>query len=107
MKDKRRSKLVPTLEGKPWLVSEAAAAAVERPEVSVREAKDNLSSLLERAANGEDIVVTSDGAPRAMIVRYRPRITGRPFKPNLAMLRAMPMTSDSTELIRRMRDDGF
>ena len=105
VKGKRRSKRAPTLAAKPWLVNEAAAA--ERPVVSVREAKDNLSSLLERAANGEDIVVTSDGKPRAMIVRFRPRVTGRPFEPNLAMLRAMPMTSDSTEIIRRMRDDGF
>lgn len=92
---------------KSWLASEAAAAYGQRTEVSVREAKDNLSGLLERAANGEDIVVTSDGHPKAMLVRFKPRITGKPFKPNLELLRSMPMTADSTETIRQMRDSGY
>ena len=36
--------------------------------VNVREAKDQPSGLLERAARGEKIIVTSDGRPKAMIV---------------------------------------
>lgn len=95
------------IPGKEWLVHEAAAAYGTRTEVSVREAKDNLSSLLERAANGEDIVVTSDGQPKAMIVRYKIRVTGKPFKPDREWTRSMPMTEDSTEMIRKMRDEGF
>lgn len=99
------SEIVPGL--KPWMVQEAQAAYNEPTEVSVRVAKDQLSALLERAAQGEDIVVTSDGKPKAMIVRYRPVITGRPAKSLRELRRAMPMTPDSTELIREMRDGGF
>lgn len=43
-----------------------------RTEVSVREAKDQLSALLQRAEAGEEIVITSDGEPKAMLVRHRP-----------------------------------
>jgi prevent-host-death family protein len=86
---------------KPWMVEEAQTAYAEPAEVSVRTAKDQLSSLLERAAQGEDIVITSDGKPKAMIVRYRPVITGKP-----ALRRTMPVTPDSTGMIRAERDSG-
>jgi prevent-host-death family protein len=92
---------------KPWMVQEAQAAYGEPAEVSVRTAKDQLSSLLERASQGEDIVITSDGKPKAMIVRYRPVITGRPARSLREMRRAMPMTPDSTAMIREMRDSGY
>jgi prevent-host-death family protein len=75
--------------------------------LGVREAKDQLSSLLQRAADGEEIIITSDGVPTAMIVRYRPVVRGKPFKPHWELLRSMPMTSDSTALIRKMRDSGY
>jgi prevent-host-death family protein len=91
---------------KPWMVEEAQAAYAEPAEVSVRTAKDQLSSLLERAAQGEDIVITSDGKPKAMIVRYRPVITGKPAQSLRALRRSMPVTPDSTELIRAERDSG-
>jgi prevent-host-death family protein len=92
---------------KDWRVQEAQAACAEPVAVSVRMAKDQLSSLLERAAQGEDIVITSDGKPKAMIVRYRPRIIGQPAKSLRAMRRLMPMTPDSTVMIREMRDSGY
>ena len=92
---------------KSWMVQEAQAASAEPVEVSVRTAKDQLSSLLERAAQGEDIVITSDGKPKAMIVRYRPVITGKPAGSMAALRRSMPMTPDSTEEIRETRDSGY
>src|SRR5476651_1293055 len=85
---------------------DAAAYGLKRDVLGVREAKDQLSQLLQRAAAGEEIVITSDGTPTAMIVRYKPVIRGKPFKPNWALLRSMPMTSDSTKLIREERDSG-
>ena len=85
---------------------DAAAYGLRRDVLGVREAKDQLSSLLQRAAGGEEIVITSDGTPTAMIVRYKPVIRGKPFKPNWALLRSMPMTSDSTPHIRAERDSG-
>jgi prevent-host-death family protein len=92
---------------KPWMVQEAQTAYREPVEVSVRTAKDQLSSLLERAAQGQDIVITSDGKPKAMIVRYRPVITGKPAKSLRELRRSMPVTPDSTEMIRESRDSGF
>src|SRR5687767_10599062 len=92
---------------KPWMVQEAQRATYGEPvEVSVRVAKDQLSSLLERAAQGEDIVITSDGKPKAMIVRYRPVITGKPAKSLRELRKTMPMTPDSTEMVRAERDSG-
>jgi prevent-host-death family protein len=108
MKKKTKTKALPeAVPGKEWVLHEAAVAYGKRTEVSVREAKDGLSGLLERAANGEEIVVTSDGQPKAMIVRYRIRVTGKPFKPDREWIRSMPMTQDSTEMLRKMRDEGF
>ena len=91
---------------KPWMVRESQSAMAAPLEVSVRTAKDQLSSLLERAAQGEEIVITSDGKPKAMIVRYRPVIIGKPAKSTAALRAGMPMTPDSTALIREMRDSG-
>ena len=91
---------------KSWMVREAQAAYGEPVEISVRAAKDQLSSLLERAAQGEDIVITSDGKPKAMIVRYRPVITGKPAKSLRELRKSMPVTPDSTEMIRKVRDSG-
>src|SRR3954465_4500064 len=88
---------------KTWMVQEAQAAYGAPVEVSVRTAKDQLSALLERAAQGEEIVITSDGKPKAMIVRYRPLISGKPAKSMAALRRSMPMTPDSTALVREMR----
>ena len=98
----------PEYKDKAQEVREAAAAyGLRRDVLGVREAKDQLSSLLQRAANGEEIVITSDGVPTAMIVRYKPVIRGKPFKPNWEHLRSMPMTPDSTPGIRAERDSGF
>jgi prevent-host-death family protein len=90
------------------MVQEAQQAAYGEPvEVSVRTAKDQLSSLLERAAQGEEIVITSDGKPKAMIVRYRPVITGKPAKSLRELRKTMPVTPDSTVIVREERDSGF
>lgn len=92
----------------PKQIKEAAAAyGIRRDVVSVREAKDQLSGLLQRAALGEEIVITSDGQPRAMIVRYRPVLRGKPWQSLKAFRATMPLTPDSTPLIREMRDSGY
>ena len=89
-------------------IREAAAAyGIKRDVVSVREAKDQLSGLLQRAARGEQIVITSDGLPKAMIVRYRPVLRGKPWQSLKAFRDTQPMQPDSTPMIRAMRDEGF
>lgn len=83
---------------------EELAVMRRRTEVSVREAKDQLSSLLQRAAAGEEIVITSDGEPTAMLVRFRPRPSGKPWT-SLAQFRAaQPLQPDSTAAISELRD---
>ena len=92
----------------PQQIREAAAAyGIRRDVVSVREAKDQLSALLQRAARGEQIVITSDGEPKAMIVRYRPVLHGKPWQSLKAFRDTMPLTPDSTPLIRADRDSGY
>lgn len=50
-------------------------------QVNLYEAKTKLSDLVERAANGEDIVIAKSGRPRVWLVpvveRSAPRIPGR------------------------------
>jgi prevent-host-death family protein len=92
----------------PTMIKEAAAAyGLKREVVSVREAKDGLSGLLQRAARGEQIVITSDGRPRAMIVRYRPVVRAKPWRSLRELRESMPMAPDSTPMIRELRDSGY
>jgi prevent-host-death family protein len=46
-------------------------------EVSVYEAKTHLSKLLDRAASGEDVVITRNGRPVARLVPAQRRNTPR------------------------------
>lgn len=75
--------------------------------VNVREAKDQLSSLLDRAERGERIVVTSDGRPKAMIVRYRPMVQGAKWTSHRALREKTLIVEDSTPFIRAERDSGY
>ena len=89
-------------------IREAAAAyGVKCDVVSVREAKDQLSNLLYRASRGEQIVITSDGLPKAMIVRYRPAVHGAKWTSRRALRQKTPLSEDSTPIIREMRDSGY
>jgi prevent-host-death family protein len=110
MKRKRQIRLTyPEAKAEKFAIEEAAAAyGVECAVFNVREAKDQLSSLLDRAAKGEQIVVTSDGQPKAMIVRYRPIIRGAPWTSLRALREKYPMSKeDSTQAIREERDSGY
>lgn len=90
------------------MVEEAAAEMLRRrTTVSVREAKDQLSALIARVASGEEVVITSDGEPKATLVRYRPVVGGKPWQPLDAFRAKMPMTPDSTPILREMRDSGY
>ncbi len=89
------------------ILDETVAAPRQRASVSVREAKDQLSALLQRVANGEEIVVTSDGAPKAMLVRFRPIMGGKPWRPLGAFLADQPMGPDSAQAVRAERDSRY
>ena len=81
-------------------------AGLEEPAlvVNVRAAKDQLSSLLEAAARGDEVVITSDGRPKAKLVAIQGR--RRPFRMHWSWLRAQPMSVGlrAEELIREDRD---
>ena len=76
---------------------------------SVAEAKNSLSSLIDRALEGEDVVITRHGQP---VVELRP--VRRPARPMTAadvdwlaarrVGRKMPAL-DAAELISQMRDE--
>jgi len=109
----KKSKLVEALRARrgvvsPGMVEEASAEILRRrATVSVREAKDQMSALLARVAVGDEIVITSDGKPKAMLVRYRPVVGGRAWRSLKEFRAAMPVTPDSTGLVRADRDSGF
>lgn len=108
MKPRKAAAYIQAAPETPEQIREAAAAyGIRRDVVAVREAKDQLSSLLQRAARGEQIVITSDGEPKAMIVRYRPVLRGKPWKSLAAFRATQPLQPDSTPLIREDRDSGY
>jgi len=108
MKKKEAGTKYPEPVDTAMMVQEAARdVGLQRDVVSVREAKDSLSSLLQRAAAGEEIVITSDGQPKAMIVRYKPVIIGAPARSRRELRATMTMGKDSTAAIRAERDKGY
>jgi prevent-host-death family protein len=109
MNRKRRVRSTyPEAKAQERAIKEAAAAyGVECDVVNVREAKDQLSSLLDRAERGEQIVVTSDGRPKAMIVRYRPMILGARWTSRRSLRQKTSASDDSTPIIREMRDLSY
>src|SRR5437762_10086992 len=83
------------------------AVTVEPPaplQINVRAAKDNLSNLLEEASRGNEIVITSDGIPKAKLVPVQ--MERKKFKVDWELLHSMPVTPGPTseELIRQDRD---
>ena len=71
---------------------------------NVRTAKARLSELLERAAAGEEIVITSGGRPKAKLVALEAS-PPPPFRVNRALLRGRPKKAWRAEvLVREERD---
>jgi prevent-host-death family protein len=108
MKNKRRIRSTyPEAKAQEMEIMEAAAAyGIKCDVVNVREAKDQLSSLLDRAADGERIVITSDGMPKAMIVRYRPVVAGAKWTSHRELRKLTAVVEDSTQILWDERDSG-
>lgn len=70
---------------------------------SVRTAKAKLSELLERAAAGEEVVITSDGRAKAKLIAVREH---PPFRVNRALLRRRTAPAPRAEEIVREERDG-
>ena len=90
------------------MVRESAAAyGIDCEVVNVREAKDQLSRLLDRASKGCRVVITSDGRPKAMIVRFRSMVAGSKWAPHAELRARTLVREDSSLFIRKERDGGF
>ena len=75
--------------------------------ISVRAAKAHLSGLLEEVAGGREIVITSDGTPKARLVPMTTETQRKPFLGTREHLKKMPPwrggpTAD--EIVREDRD---
>lgn len=73
--------------------------------INVRAAKDQLSSLLEQAAAGHEVIITSDGRPKAKLVPVKPAL--KAFRVDWALLRSMKPKSgakSAEEIVREDRD---
>src|SRR5689334_21414528 len=76
---KRKAFKYPPAKGGAAALKEAATLEPPAPTViNVRAAKDQLSSLLEQAASGHEVIITSDGMPKAKLVPVRP--ARKPFR---------------------------
>ena len=75
--------------------------------ISVRAAKAHLSGLLEEVARGREVVITSDGKPKARLVPMDSETQQKPFSGTREHLKTMPPWRGgltSTEIIRADRD---
>ena len=103
---KRKPFKYPPVSAEPMILKEAAAALEETELiVNVRAAKDQLSSLLEQAARGNEVIITSDGEPKARLVPIRTRRA--PFRMDWELIRSMPMgrpAPTAEQIVREDRD---
>ena len=87
------------------VLREVAWLEPQSTSINVRAAKDQLSSLLEQASRGAEIIITSDGHPKARLVPVRSH--GKPYSVDWKWLRDQPLVSGpSAEALIRIDRDG-
>jgi prevent-host-death family protein len=64
----------------PMLLREAVALPGIGLSIPVRAAKAKLSALLEMVAGGQEVTITSDGKPKARLVKAEARERGKVFQ---------------------------
>lgn len=104
---KKKTFSYPPVKAAPTVLRETAAELEEPTRVvNVRAAKDQLSSLLEEAASGNEVIITSDGVPKAKLVPVRGQ--RRRFRVDWALLNSMPAVdgAPTSEAIVRADRDG-
>src|SRR2546427_12499501 len=107
MKIKRKTfKYSAPVPEEPQMLNETMSVLELPPplQINVRAAKNSLSGLLEEASRGHEIIITSDGKPKAKLVPVE--MKRKRFKLDWELLRSMPVTSGPTaeEIIREDRD---
>ncbi|MBK9139150.1 MAG: type II toxin-antitoxin system Phd/YefM family antitoxin [Verrucomicrobia bacterium] len=75
--------------------------------IPVRAAKAKLSALLELVASGQEVTITSDGEPKAVLLPLSKRPPRKVFTGTWEHLQKMPMQTEgpfAEEIIRADRD---
>jgi prevent-host-death family protein len=106
MKTKTGTTKYPEPKSEPLVLNDAIAMPDIGLTFPVRIAKAKLSALLELVASGQDVVITSDGLPKARLVSMEPRQRGKVFTGMGDFLLSQPIHRGPTadELIREERD---
>ena len=89
------------------MLKEVAAAPGIGPAISIRAAKAHLSALLELVAGGQEITITSDGEPKAVLSPVGRREARKVFTGTWDHLKKMPAWSGgptAEETVRADRD---
>jgi prevent-host-death family protein len=107
-KQKQKSALDQGAESpEPMVMRETVALPGVGLSIPVRAAKAKLSALLELVAGGQEVTITSDGKPKAVllpITQHKPR---KVFTGTWEHLKTMPMQTEgpfAEEIIRADRD---
>lgn len=90
----------------PMVMREVVAMSGIGEIISVRAAKAHLSALLELVAGGREITITSDGKPKARLIKAGTREPGKVFQGMGDFLMKQPIHGGPTadEIIRAERD---
>ena len=100
------SKMTPATSG-PLELREAVALPGVGLSIPVRAAKAKLSALLELVAGGQEVTITSDGKPKAVLSPVGMHKTRKVFTGTWEYLKTMPMQTEgpfAEEIIRADRD---
>jgi prevent-host-death family protein len=96
----------PPHKPEPAVLKEIAIAPGIGEVISVRSAKAHLSALLELVAGGQEITITSDGKPKAKLVKAETRERGKVFQGMGDYLMKQPIHRglSADEAVRQDRD---
>ena len=107
MKERKAAIYTSSKTAAPSALKDVGMAPGIGPVVSVRAAKAHLSALLELVAGGQEITITSDGEPKAVLSPIGKREKRKVFTGTWAHLKKMPPWRGgwtAEEIIREDRD---
>ena len=85
------------------VLRDSTAAVAEGLVINIRAAKDQLSSLVEQVSQGNEVIITSDGQPKAKLVPVRGQ--RRLFRVDWNLLRSMPSPKNAVGAEAIVRED--